>query len=460
MPALAKDQMAAIATTRFGLGARPGEIQAALGDPKGFLADQIRGRGADQPLGGEETASQRLGKMTDYFARRAQGEGKDKSQPDPLKDVAASLRDQKMADFLARTRLGATTDAAFRERWLLFWANHFTVTGDKLNTGLLVGAFENEALRPHVFGRFEDLLVASSTHPCMLYYLDQAASIGPNSNTAIAQHRQNHQSGLNENLAREIMELHTVGLDAGYTQKDVTEFARAMTGFTVAGAKDPKNGEFIFVSQAHEPGARTVLDHRYGGQSQEQALAIMSALAANPHTARHISYKLARHFVNDTPPPTLVAQLERAWLDSGGRLDVVANALINAPEAWDPTPVKFKTPNEFILSCWRAIGTEPQSADRVAPILISLGQKPYSAPSPKGWEDDAQTWCTPDALIKRLRYSESFAAALGPDIDPNQIAASALGARLTPGVAKVIARTETRREALALLFMSPEFQRR
>jgi uncharacterized protein (DUF1800 family) len=457
----ANDQMAAIATTRFGLGARPGEIQAARGDPRGFVAGQIRAQGADQPPGPAESAAQRLSTLYDYQRRRGAGEGKDKSQPDPLKAVAKTLTERKTSDFLARTRLGATTEAAFRERWLLFWANHFTVTGDKINTAQLVGAFENEALRPHVFGRFEDLLIASTTHPAMLFYLDQASSFGPNSNTAIIMsRRQKRLNGLNENLAREILELHSVGLEAGYTQADVTEFARALSGFSVGPPKSDRIGEFVFLGAGHEPGARTVMGHRYGGHDQGQAMAILRDLAAHPQTAKHLSHKLARHFVADDPPPALVARLERAWLDSDGRLDVVAQALVAAPEAWDPTAAKFKTPYEFTVSCWRAIGQAPTAIGPITTILTSLGQKAYSAPSPKGWEDDAQTWCTPDALIKRLRYSESFAAATDARLDPRQIADSALGARLTPAVAEAITRTKAPREALAVLFMSPEFLRR
>lgn len=455
------DVMAAIAATRFGLGARPGEIDAAKSDPRGYLTAQIRPEGADQPQGDGETSAQRLAELSDYQMQRKDARQAGDPKSDPVKDAQKMLRDQAGADFLARARLGANTDASFRERWALFWANHFTVSATKLTTATLVGPFEQEAIRPRVFGRFEDLLVASSTHPAMLMYLDQAQSVGPDSKTA--QYRRktaNKSGGLNENLAREIMELHTVGVDAGYGQADVTEFARAMTGFSVGRAQDPSPHQFLFRDNAHEPGARTVMGKPYPQAGQAQALAVMRDLAASPHTARHVSTKLATHFVSDTPPPALVARLEKAYLDTGGRLDEVARALVAAPEAWDPAPAKFKTPYEFAISTWRAIDAEPSGIGKLAPVLTGMGQKPFSPPSPKGWDDAALTWCAPDALIKRLRFSEGFAAVVADRLDPNLLAQTTLGARLTPPVAKAVARAETRREAMALLLMSPEFQRR
>ena len=258
------DMMAAIAATRFGLGARPDEIEAARSDPRGFLTAQIRPKGADQPLGDGETSAQRLAELSDYQMQRREARQAGDPKADPVKDAQKMLRDQAGADFLARARLGATTDAAFRERWTLFWANHFTVSATKLTTATVVGPFEQEAIRPHVFGRFEDLLVASSTHPAMLLYLDQAQSVGPDSRATLYQRRNAKKAGgLNENLAREIMELHTVGVDAGYSQADVTEFARAMTGFSVGRPRDPNSHRFLFRDNAHQPGARTVRGKGY-----------------------------------------------------------------------------------------------------------------------------------------------------------------------------------------------------
>lgn len=457
-----KDMMAAIAVTRFGLGARPGEIEAAKADPQRFLTAQIRRDGADLPQDDGETSADRFQQMRAYQEqKKMERERKDGQTPvataPPAKAARRDLRDKINDDFLARARLGANTAAAFRERWALFWANHFTVSSTKQITSVLIGPFEREAIRPYVFGGFENLLVASSTHPAMLTYLDQAQSIGPDSRAA---GRRGGKAGLNENLAREILELHTVGVDAGYRQADVTEFARALTGFSVGRDTEDRVGQFVFRENAHEPGARTILGRHYGQGDIKQGLAVLKDLAADPRTARHVCGKIARHFVSDTPPRSLTERLERRWMDTGGDLAAVAKALVESPEAWDPTPTKFKTPYEYTLSTWRLIGAEPSAYERLAPILTGLGQKPFSAPSPKGWAEDAQTWASPDGLVKRMQWAQGFAAAVADRTDPNALAVQALGDRLTPTVAKAVSRAETRREAFALLVMSPEFQRR
>lgn len=460
--AIDRDLAAAIATTRFGLGARPGEIARARADPRGWLTAQIRAAGAEQPPGPTAGSAERLNELMTYRQDRRADKRAGQAKSDLSKIAARVLRDEAGGDFLARLQLGAATDTSFRERWALFWANHFTVSANKLATAALVGPFEEEALRPRVFGRFEDLLVASSRHPGMLLYLDEVRSIGPGSEAAHVQARAGKHPGLNENLAREIMELHTVGVEAGYSQADVTEFARAMTGWSVGGEADPpdRRGAFMFRERAHEPGARTIMGRRYPDTGEGQALAVLKDLAASPHTARHLALKIARHFVADDPPPALVARLERSYLDTGGQLGEVARTLIASPEAWEAPALKFKTPYEFLLSSWRAADTGPTSIADVAPVLAAMGQKAFSAPSPKGWPEAAQAWCAPDAVIKRMNWSEAFAGAATGDRDPVRLADGALGARLTPLVAKTIARAETRPEGLSILLMSPEFQRR
>ena len=486
-----QDLKAAIAVTRFGLGARPGEIAEARRDPHGFLRAQIRREGADQPAGTAQAASgQRLAEFREYRqeqrAARLQktsmaaddakpGDGEDEPR-DPVKVVRRMLRQDIGSDFGARIQLAATTDAGFRERWANFWANHFTVSATKAITGTVVGPFETEAIRPHVFGRFADLLGAVETHPAMLTYLDQIQSIGPNSQAAAflktggnrrgtgqaqLQRVANRSAGLNENLAREILELHTVGVAGGYTQADVTEFARAMTGLSVGGPRDPASaGSALFRAQAHEPGERIVMGVRYPAGGREQTGAILGDLAAKPATARFVCTKIARHFVADEPSPALVARLETAWKASDGDLAKVAEALIAAPDAWRPPPAKFKTPYEFVVSSYRAAGGQPDAFNKVAPILTALGQKPFSPPSPKGWAEDAQSWAAPDAIVKRMQFAQAFSGAAVRDRDPNALAADALGARLSPATAKAIARSESRAEGFALLLMSPEFQRR
>ncbi|HWA63093.1 MAG TPA: DUF1800 family protein, partial [Caulobacteraceae bacterium] len=411
-----RDMKAAIAVSRFGLGARPGELDLARTDPEGFLAAQIRREGADQPQADPESSVQRYVQIRDYQMQRreARQEGDPQSaseKSDPVKDAQRMIRQTGAKDFLARAQLGASTPDGFRERWTLFWANHFTVSATKLITATLVGPFEQEAIRPNVFGRFEDLLVASSTHPAMLVYLDQAQSVGPDTRAAdFMARRSGKQAGLNENLAREILELHTVGVDAGYTQGDVTEFARALTGYSIGGPRQgEKEGVFVFRDIAHEPGRRTIMGRTYDQEGGRQALAVMKDLAASPHTAGHIARKLAVHFVADDPPPALVERLKGAYLSSNGDLAHVARTLVSAPEAWDPAARKFKTPYEFLISSYRATGAAPQDLREVGPIMTGLGQKPFAAPSPKGWADEASVWCAPDAVVKRMAWSEAFA---------------------------------------------------
>jgi uncharacterized protein (DUF1800 family) len=271
------------------------------------------------------------------------------------------LEDGVRDEILARTGLAAATDAPFRERWALFWANHFTVSTAKPATAVLAGPFEREAIRPHVFGRFEDLLVAASTHPGMLIYQDQARSAGTDSP---AGGRRN--AGLNENLARESLELHTVGGDAGYTQADVTEFARALTGYSVSVERDGAQavGETLFRPNLHEPGERIVMGRRSTQSGAAQARTILADLAASPHTADHLACKLAVHFVSDTPPPALVARLRSSYLTSGGDLAAVAHALIDAPEAWEGASTKFKRPSEFLVSSYRASASSQSTPGR------------------------------------------------------------------------------------------------
>jgi uncharacterized protein (DUF1800 family) len=451
-----KDMMAALAVTRFGLGARPGEIATASADPRGWLIDQITPKGAAQPQQNPDTSAQRFIAMRDYqeLRRAAKDDGDPKSVA--VRQANMAIREKAGADFLARARLGAGAPDSFRERWTLFWANHFTVSSTKEITAAMVGPFEQEVIRPYAFDRFENLLVASSTHPAMLTYLDQAQSTGPNSKAG----DRNARRGLNENLAREILELHSLGVQSGYSQADVTEFARAITGFSVGREDEDRAGRFVFRQNIHEPGPRTILGKTYKSAELSQGLAILKDLAAHPATAHHVSVKLARHFVADDPPPALVAKLEKSWIKSGGDLSRVARTLVEAPEAWDPTPAKFKTPYEFLISSWRVIGAQPSAVERIATPLIGLGQRGFSAPSPKGWSDMAGEWCSPDGLVKRMQWSQGFSAVVADKFDPNTVAADALGARLTPAVAKAVSRAETRREAFALLMMSPEFQRR
>ena len=512
---------AAIALTRFGLGARPGEMEAVGDDARGWLAAQIRPGGAPLPQGDLPTTDERVQDWLAYQQtgqqrrqiRRQEGmapetasqaaamaqpmaegaatsvmaqQGQASAQTAPMSDEAQAafdarresrrdLAQETAREFVARADLAATTPDGFAERWALFWANAFTVSATKFQSGVFIGPYEREAIRPHVFGRFEDLVLAAESHPAMLTYLDQAQSVGPNS---VAGQRRN--AGLNENLAREILELHTLGTDGGYTQADVTELARALTGWSVptnrggggqgqgqgrrgrraAALVEPEseNG-FVFRTIIHEPGTRTVLGKTYAEGEVEQGRAILRDLANAPQTARRLSHNLARHFVADEPPPSLVQKLEAAWTASRGDLAQVARVLIDAPEAWEPQATKIKTPYEFIVSTHRALGTRPQRPQPLQQALIQMGQPAFSAPSPEGWPDTAADWAGPDALVKRLNWAKTV-GDLAAETDADAVAASALGPRLGERSRLAIARAESRAEALTLFLMSPEFQRR
>jgi uncharacterized protein (DUF1800 family) len=363
------------------------------------------------------------------------------------------------AEMLGRISVATTTEAPFAERWVLFWSNHFTVSTRKSQElDALAASFEREAIRPHVFGRFETLLTASCRHPAMLLYLDQPGSLGPNSRAGLRR-----TAGLNENLAREILELHTLGVNAGYSQADVTEFARVLTGWSVGRKDQPAEvaGGFMYRPNLHEPGARTVFGHSYPAGEEDQALRVLADLAASGKTAVHLATKLATHFVADNPDPQLVRRLAEAYHDSRGDLAVVARTLIDAPEAWTDMAAKVKTPYELLVSAYRAIDQTPRDYGReVNRPLNLLGQRPLSAPQPNGWSDRAADWAAPDALVKRLQWAQGFAASYANQVDPVQLATDALGARLRPLTLATLQRAESRKEALAVLLMSPEFQRR
>jgi uncharacterized protein (DUF1800 family) len=292
----------------------------------------------------------------------------------------------------------------------------------------------------------------------MLLYLDQQSSVGPHSRAGLRR-----TAGLNENLAREILELHTLGVSAGYTQTDVTEFARVLTGWSI-GRRDPPGevaGAFLYRPNLHEPGNRTVFGRSYAAGDEDQALRVLDDLASSGKTATHIATKLAIHFVSDTPDPRLVRRLAESWRDSRGDLALVARTLIGSPEAWIDEAAKVKTPYELLVSAYRAVDQAPRDYGReVNGPLNLLGQRPLSAPQPNGWSDRAADWAAPDALVKRLQWAQGFAASYATQVDPVRLAADALDARLRPLTLATLQRAESRKEALAVLLMSPEFQRR
>ena len=347
------------------------------------------------------------------------------------------------------------SDAGLTERLVAFWSNHFATSIRKGGQMMaLIPGMEREAIRPNVHGRFEDMLLAVTRHPAMLFYLDANQSFGPNSQQGARRRR-----GLNENLAREIMELHTLGVGGGYTQADVTAFAAALTGWSFYWQNDALGGNFVFWRGNHEPGDKTVLGRVYGDAGEAQAVSILRDLAIHPSTARFIATKLVAHFIADDPPPALVRRVALAFLESRGDLAETTRALVSAPEAWAGAQAKIRTPAEFVVATLRATGAR-LPAQNLTGVLNNLGQPVFAPPSPKGFPDDVATWLAPDALKSRLDWVSAFSGRFGERLDPVGLANDVLGGRLTDETLTAIRRAESRPQALALLLMSPEFQRR
>ncbi len=469
--------LGAIATGRFGFGARPGELATAAADPRGWLLAQLARRApAAAELDGLAPGAEILGRFLAAreeraAARRAAARGSDPVQP-LVNNVREALLPHYLAQAAARTRIALSSPASFRERLVQFWTNHFAVSVDKPICLGTAGALENEAIRPHVCGRFVDLLLAVETHPAMITYLDNQQSVGPNSELGERANRRRAfgagapkaKAGLNENLAREILELHTLGVDGGYTQADVTTFAAVLTGWSIGGGTgrlaQGAPGSFQFRAALHEPGAKSVLGRRYAEAGFGQGEALLRDLAAQPATAQHLAVKLARHFVADEPPPALVERLARAYRTSDGDLPAVYAALVGWDGAWAPAPQKFKTPAEFVYSSLRALEVVPREPKALLAGFEVLGQRHYSPGSPAGWPDRAQDWDGADALMKRIEWSVALADRVGESHSALATLDATLGPRAGEHTRTALTRAASGSQALALMLMSPEFQRR
>lgn len=443
-----------IALTRFGLGARPGERVAVAKDPESWLKDQTKPRSADMPASKGVLFSAegfRKIRMARQDLRRAADGGDAKKAGDFLK----TLRPYYAADVKAKVEHAVTTTASFRERMVLFWSNHFTVSAaGKPHLIGVIGTLEREAIRPNVMGKFEDMLLAVARHPVMLAYLDNIQSVGPNSRGGRFK-----DVGLNENYARETLELHTLGVNGGYAQDDVIALAKILTGWSV----DRTSGAFTFRKAAHEPGAKTLLGERYSKAGVSQGESALKGLARHPSTARHIAEKLARHMRADAPPDTLVERLERTFIKTNGDLGALSRTLIDSPEMWEADQAKFKTPNEFIVSALRALnagGPDSPVPDRLALSFDLMAQRPFFAPSPAGWPDGAADWAGPSAVKQRLEWSQQIAAMAGGKANPAQLGEAVLGDLLGETTRFHVAGAESGAQGLTLMLMAPEFQRR
>jgi uncharacterized protein (DUF1800 family) len=463
-----------IAFNRFGLGNHAGERMH--GNPVDWLLGQVEDgiaqwRGSAGSLRSQEILASVSGFHEQLLAAREKDEAREKAINRERLGFSWDQYNRRASDRLAAA---VTSKTPFLERLKHFWANHFAISADVFRVRALAGAYEHEAIRPHVTGRFEDMLLAVEQHPAMLDYLDQSLSIGPNSQFSVAKRRK-RKRGFNENLAREILELHTLGIDGGYSQRDVIELARALTGWTIGvrGAvpfpgqvlRNREPGEVLFEDRMHEPGTRTILGRSYPQEGAAQSKAVMVDLARHPSTARHISFKLARHFVADEPPAPLVRQLEQAYIASDGDLPSVYCALAKAPEAWAPAPAKFRTPWQWTIAMLRALGEYGDQLVSSSPeayfprLLEELGQPIWRPQSPAGFDDTAGHWAGPDALMRRVGLAEQIVRRAPAELDARQLAAELFGQSLSQQTRASVEGAQDPKTGLALLLVSPEILR-
>jgi len=466
---------AALALNRFGLGPRTGSIAAIASDPRGALIAELDRSGAGRITNAElmtsgvaaraafafQQAQRELRRAAKSAPKEMSKEGAEAAAPAGPAPAPArpnvGMAPQQIYLDEAKVRLTAALDAdiGFVERLTWFWSNHFCVSADKAGVRPIAGAFEREAIRANVLGRFVDMLRAVETHPAMLLYLDNARSIGPNSQAG-----RNRGRGLNENLAREILELHTLGVRTVYTQDDVTSFAKIITGWSLIPiGQDPgRGGEFTFNPLMHEPGTQTVVGQAYADAGFDQGRRVLADLARNPATATHVARKLARHFIADDPALALIERLAKRFRDTEGDLKEMAKALVAAPEAWAMPRSKLKRPTEWIVAALRATGANVTDVRPVMQAQNLLGEPLWRPPAPNGFADDDATWL--DGLSQRLDVASQVALRIAPAADPTAVFEETLAPVASAETKRTIARAESRQQALALLLMAPEFQRR
>jgi uncharacterized protein (DUF1800 family) len=436
---------ALIAATRLGFAARGDDLAVIGRDPRGWALRQLER--APPPLSPELPSSASM--VVGLLAMR-----REKGDPMAKRAYNERVKTVYFAEIAARTEAAVASDAPLLERLCRFWSNHFTVSILRPEVRGFAAAFEREAIRPHVTGRFHDMLLAAVRHPAMLLYLDNAVSIGPDS--VVGRRR---DKGLNENLGRELLELHTLGVDGGYTQQDVEALARILTGWSVARLNEPNPGFFRFRPAVHEPGSKVLLGRSFADAGYDEGAAALAMLAAHPATAHHIAWKLARHFIADAPPADSVARIAQVFRESGGDLRRVTAAVVLEEALWRTPFAKLRTPEEMVIAACRVAGFMPPPPMLVGSLRL-LDQLPFFAPSPAGWPDDAAHWVSPEAVLRRADWCQRYAEHVPTPPDPVALAEASFGEALPEETAAAVRRAPTRRLGLALLLASPQFQRR
>ena len=437
---------------------RAGFVKAELGRESGVLME-MPGLASTRSLAEAAFAYQLEVKQTREAAAKAQASEAAPApmalpQPQPLNVIQKTFR----AETLARLQRAALADCGFAERLVAFWSNHFCISALKGPLARIwAGSFEREAIRPHVLGRFADMLKAVEQHPAMLFFLDNQQSLGPDSRAG-----SNRKRGLNENLAREIMELHTLGVGGGYTQEDVTSLARIITGWTFVGRQGILGtpGTFVFNANAHQPGAQRLLGKTYAATGVAQGEAALADIARHPSTAKFIATKFVRHFVADEPPPALVARLAEAFTRTDGDLKALALALVDSNEAWVTPLTKMRSPYEYLVATGRLLARVPDDPGLYLNGLNVLGQPLWSPAGPNGFPDSNAAWAAPEGMKLRLDIAAQVASRVGNTVDPRDLLEFAVADAASADTRRTIERAESRQQAMALLLMSPEFQRR
>lgn len=449
----------ALALIRFGYGLGPQRrglaadtLLAGLRDPDAMAVRY--------PLTTREEARAAVVTLRQLTRALDQGQDGAKAAYDAHQAQISEMVNGTFAAFIGRC---LDSQTPFRERLTMFWADHFTIHPRNRAVMPLIGSYLTETIQPHLTGRFGDMLKAVIVDPSMLVYLDQVSSVGPNSAMGRKRNR-----GLNENLARELLELHSVGVGGAYTQADVRQAAELLTGLSYT-ARDG----FRFRADRAEPGPETVLGRDYGGGRRDGLDAILTFLddlAVRPDTARHVSGKLATHFVSDTPDPAMVAAMTTAWIESSGDLPSVYEAMLDHPSAWAPDLAKVKQPMDYIISGVQALGiagsevtalSVRQRARYIAAPMRRMGQRFFRAPGPDGWPERAEAWVTPQGLATRIRWAMEVSGKVQDRLpDPRKFVETALGPLVDERLRWAASASETRAQGVALVLASPAFNRR
>lgn len=455
---------AVIATNRFGLGARPDELSKAKLSPKKWLINQlnipsIKLFDSNAPHSDEISI-----KLAEYRSLKKKiktrkltlsvndKEGQTKHMMQKVTDMKQYPRDTYRLFTSDSLKSAITSENSLQWRLLDFFSNHFSVTAQGPILTALAPTLEREAIAPHLLGKFSDMLMAVSKHPAMLLYLNNERSFGPNSTMG------KRGKGLNENLAREIIELHTLGVNGGYTQSDVTELAKGITGWSVSNPLKENETGFKYRLKGHEPGTRTLLGKSFKPSGIEQGESMLRYLADQQSTAKYLCFKLARHFINDNPPELLVNKLVSTWSKTEGDIKAVMITLINTKESWQVAPKKFKTPREFIISTMRVASLKKINTKQLLYALNELGHKPFNAGSPAGFSDVEQDWNGSSALMARIDLSAQFSSKRS--LNAERIMKKSFDTSVSTLTYETVLRAESRQQASTLFFMSPEFQRR